>query len=851
MNNIVFNCNLSKNVWEGVEISGYSRFNNISFCNITKNDHRGAFLGSSDNVIFNSNIINNSWDGVRITSSNNNVINSSIKSNGENGIYINYQSNNIINSEIINNTIHGIAVESVSNILIDNCKILMNTNGIDLYNPITQPYHTNVTIKNSNISRNYKGIDGFRYNLCYIENCIIENNTQQGIYLRYSKYNLVKYNLFKDNEYGFYADPGASNNDIFHNNFISNTIQAFSSNENNFFNQQYPIGGNYWGDYEDMWIDEFPILDQYSGVWQMSEGRDCIGDFEYDDGLSALRDQYPFIYYDGWYPPQVSPIIYGPQEPVVTTGSFSLTWDDLLNVANYEIEEAGTDLFLNPIRIYSGENNFYNAINKPDGTYYYRVQAQNLFGNSSWSNVVKVIADRLPDIPSGLIVEQIITGNELKITWNDNYYDTINYTIWSNKAGAWKPLINITHPGTEFIDTNLTDGIRYNYKLQAWDKRGLCSGFTSVASNISIDIVAPSIPENFKITEVTIDTINLSWSPSPEPDLVGYHIFKASSADGVFKKINIDSINGTSYMDSVLSSNTTYFYKLLAHDEVPNYSYYTEIINETTLPILDLTNPTVISYLPIGTNVFPYPKIKVAFSEYMNKDSVNRSFSIIPYVSGEYSWSIDDRTFTFDPDEKLTEGQTYNVTISTKAIDLAGNPLLSPLTWNFTVGDFTSPEILDHSPNGTDVPVDKVIEVVFSEELDLEYITPSAILLKDQNGSFVNGTISYENLTLTFTPTMDLEPGSVYTVLVNKLLKDPAGNDLGTEFSWEFTTIEEPTKPVTEDEEPETFDYSAVGIGIIILIIIIIVLLLFLRKSGILGSKPPPKLVWDDEMDEE
>ncbi len=848
-NNHINNCIISLHENNGLEIL-YSKYNNISHCDFTHNSFSGISIDTSPsiyNTIYQCNISNNLYRGVFIGfgAGSNSIINCKINSNGYDGILTYATKSYVRNCVISNNSNHGISIFEAELIIIKDCYLVENNNGI--YFSSDWYYYSDITIDSCNISNNAKGIVSDHYQYVNIKNCLISDNIFYGIELRYSENFEIINNTLKGNKYGLMSGLYSFNNNIYHNNFVSNSNHAIDMEAGNHWYNPYPECGNYWDDYEDMWIDEYPILDQYSGVWQISEGRDCIGDVEYDDGQSF--DLYPFMFPDGWLSPQDPVLLSRSGDELNTTGSFTLFWQYQPNVSNCTIQESTDETFSNPTSITKIEETFYEFINKPDGTYYYRAWVQNLFGNSSWSNIVKVIVDRVPTIPSGLIIEQILTGNELKIDWNENNYDTINYTIWSNKAGVWKPFINITHPGTEFIDTNLTDGIRYYYKLQAWDARGLCSGFTSVASNISIDKVAPSTPANFKITEVTTDTINLSWSPSPEPDLVGYHIFKALSADGVFKKINIDLINGTSYVDSGLSSNTTYFYKLLAYDEVPNYSYYTEIINETTLPILDLTNPTIISYLPNGTNVFPYPKIKVTFSEFMNKDSVNKSFSIIPHGSGEYSWSIDDRTFTFDPDEKLTEGQTYNVTISTKAIDLAGNPLLSPLTWNFTIGDYTAPGILDHSPNGTEVPVDSVVEIKFNEELDGEYITTSAILLKDQNGSFVNGTISYENLTLTFTPTMDLEPGSTYAVLVNKLLKDPAGNDLGTEFSWEFTTVEEPTEPVTEDEEPEKYDYSAVGIGIIILIIIIIVLYLFLRKSGVLGSKPPPKLVWDDDDD--
>jgi hypothetical protein len=662
---------------------------------------------------------------------------------------------------------------------------------------------------------------------------------------------VIRNSTLKNNGYGIYTEPDCNNNLIYNNNFLSNTNHAYNGNQQNIWNQQYPICGNYWDDYQEQWIDKYPDLDLNKGPNQNNSGKDCIGDYEYRI-QTFIYDWLPLMNRYGWRSPKTAPLLTGQLKELNTTGFYILSWSKINNTANYSLEEGTDEYFLNPIKVFIEEKSYYKFENKPDGTYYYRVRAQNLFGISSWSNVVKVIVDRLPNVPSGLNVKQIITGNELKIRWNVNNYDTFNYTIWSNKTGIWTPIINITHPGTEFIDSNLTDGIRYYYKLQSWDARGLSSGFTSIVSNISIDKVAPSTPTNFKITTITTDRINMS----PELDLVGYDIYRGSNSDGTFKKINTNLINATNYNDTGLNSNTTYFYELIAYDEVPNYSNFTEIIYETTLPILDLTKPYILSYTPNGTDVFPYLTIRVTFSEFMNKDSVNRSFNIVPKVQGEYSWSIDDRTFIFEPAEKLAERQTYNVTITIDAKDLAGNHIEKNISWNFTIGDYTAPKVIHYAPNGTNVSINIVIQVVFNEELDVEYITSSAILLKDQNGSFVNGNISYDNLTLTFTLAKDLEYDLTYTVLVNKLLKDEVGNELGIEHTWKFTTIEEPTKSKKGDET-EPVDTTTIGIGIIILIILILVTYLILRQSGYLKPKPPPKSVstersklFDEELEE-
>ncbi len=96
--------------------------------------------------------------------------------------------------------------------------------------------------------------------------------------------------------------------------------------------------------------------------------------------------------------------------------------------------------------------------------------------------------------------------------------------------------------------------------------------------------------------------------------------------------------------------------------------------------------PEVVSTSP-GNNQSASIKtaISVVFSEAMNQGSAENAFSIIPDVSGEYTWS--GNTMTFTPDNDLTINITYAVTIASTAADLALNQLGSDYTWSFTTAN--------------------------------------------------------------------------------------------------------------------------------------------------------------------
>ncbi len=108
---------------------------------------------------------------------------------------------------------------------------------------------------------------------------------------------------------------------------------------------------------------------------------------------------------------------------------------------------------------------------------------------------------------------------------------------------------------------------------------------------------------------------------------------------------------------------------------------------------LDTSNPFVVDTdpLPLAEGVAVDKVIAVRFSEIMNKDSVERAFTLtfldggVPNnVGGTFNWSPDGKTLTFTPLGDLVEGTVYSITVTDTATDAADNTLFPPLVSAFT-----------------------------------------------------------------------------------------------------------------------------------------------------------------------
>jgi parallel beta-helix repeat protein len=223
------------------------------------------------------------------------------------GVLLAYVTNSTVKNITATSNSHGIRLSHSSNFSVFDNTLARNERGISLVYCFNGSLYTNTLTKNniaicvwhsSNISvygnnatdnsyyANCGGIHLLNSSNCFVyNNDLISNN--QGIYLEKSSNNHVYGNNIKNSKYSGIETWQAWNNTIFHNNFIQNGLQARVLGPNvNFWDDDYPSGGNYWSDYID--------VDQYSGSYQNETGSDGIWDHPYIIDENN-QDNYPIV----------------------------------------------------------------------------------------------------------------------------------------------------------------------------------------------------------------------------------------------------------------------------------------------------------------------------------------------------------------------------------------------------------------------------------------------------------------------------------------------------------------------------------------------------------------------------
>ena len=141
---------------------------------------------------------------------------------------------------------------------------------------------------------------------------------------------------------------------------------------------------------------------------------------------------------------------------------------------------------------------------------------------------------------------------------------------------------------------------------------------------------------------------------------------------------------------------------------------------------------------------------------------------------------------------KITAMAIFLILLCSALLFFTFSAVANPL--NMTGGtrqtsDTTAPTILDHSPKGTDIPLDTEISITFSEPMNKSEteeafsITPIA-----------EGTFSWDQNMLIFKlkPDETLESGTIYSIRITTKAKDLNGNSISVGaqgYQWSFSTM--------------------------------------------------------------
>ncbi|VUT27937.1 MAG: hypothetical protein SYNGOMJ08_00494 [Candidatus Syntrophoarchaeum sp. GoM_oil] len=202
---------------------------------------------------------------------------------------------------------------------------------------------------------------------------------------------------------------------------------------------------------------------------------------------------------------------------------------------------------------------------------------------------------------------------------------------------------------------------------------------------------------------------------------------------------------------------------------------------------LAVAQPAVemISYYPSETDITDF-------------EGAARTFNVTINQTVNVSWLINETEVLNKPNVNFSEYTNESAirgywNVTAYAYNENGGSDAHTWRWTVNVSDTTPPEIVDNAPDGTKESVKTDITATFSEAMNQSTLNAATIIVCNSSGSSVTGVINYNNSTniVTFNPVSWLEYNEVYNVTITTGVEDLAGNNISSNFSWDFTTRSE------------------------------------------------------------
>lgn len=269
---------------------------------------------------------------------------------------------------------------------------------------------------------------------------------------------------------------------------------------------------------------------------------------------------------------------------VVSAAQINLGWtDNTTQESGFKIErKIGAGGTWSQITTVGANVTSYNNTGLSQNTsYYYRVRAYYSSTNSAYSNEANATTPYATPAAPSVLTATALSSSLISLSWTDNSDNETGFKIERKigAGGSWAQIITPPANSNSTTNVGLTQNTAYYYRIRATNVN-VDSPYSNEATATTL-YSTPTVPQALAATVISSAQINLSWTDNSALE-TGFKLERKTGAGGTWAEIASLDANVSSYNNTGLSQNTSYYYRIRAFN-VNAYSDYSNEASATTL----------------------------------------------------------------------------------------------------------------------------------------------------------------------------------------------------------------------------------------------------------------------------
>jgi fibronectin type 3 domain-containing protein len=248
----------------------------------------------------------------------------------------------------------------------------------------------------------------------------------------------------------------------------------------------------------------------------------------------------------------------------IAPSSIRLNWtDNSDNEVGFEIRRSGLLTGSYDLVHITGKDttSYADSSLKEDTEYFYRVNAVNAAGMSTYISGSATTLVALPAPPGNLHFDNITTSS-ICLSWTDNSDNEDGFEIRRSESltGSYDLIYTRAADAVSYIDNGLKEGIEYFYRVNAVNAAGISAYISGSATTL---VSLPLSPGGLHFDSITTSSIRLNWTDNSTNEN-GFEIRRSESFSGIYELVYTTGMNVIKYIDEGLKEGTGYFYRVNA-----------------------------------------------------------------------------------------------------------------------------------------------------------------------------------------------------------------------------------------------------------------------------------------------